>query len=259
MITRIWHGKTKQAHATTYLDFLLGKGTREYRETPGNLSVRVWKKQSGTQCHFYTVTEWENLESIKRFEGPEFETAVYYPEDKGMLLEFEKKVQHFESYDVSTSRIKDYVTRLNLLMDGEAWVGENFLNRLNGLEESLAFKVPFPGLNSIAAIIWHCSYWETVGLQRILGNYGYLDQTVGELNFPPLETLQAKGWDAIENGFLSTHRELVETLGRQTDGFLCREYNPGLTYAHLIDGIIQHNAYHLGQVVLILKMIGHSK
>src|SRR5258708_5701655 len=101
MITRVWHGRTSLQHASSYLDFLLNAGTREYRETPGHLSVKVWKREENGVAHFYTVTEWENLEAVKRFAGEDYEKAVYYPEDEGILLEFEEKVVHYESYDVS--------------------------------------------------------------------------------------------------------------------------------------------------------------
>jgi heme-degrading monooxygenase HmoA len=101
MITRIWHGRTAPRHAGIYLDFLLTDGTKEYRATPGNISVKVWKRAEMDCCHFYTVTEWVNLEAVKRFAGADYEKAVYYPEDQGILLEFEEKVYHYESYDVT--------------------------------------------------------------------------------------------------------------------------------------------------------------
>jgi len=101
MITRIWHGRTSLADADSYLDFLLNDGTKEYRETPGNISIRVWRRKEKDCCHFYTVTEWEDLEAVKRFAGEDYEKAVYYPEDQGILLEFEEKVLHYESYDVT--------------------------------------------------------------------------------------------------------------------------------------------------------------
>lgn len=101
MITRIWHGRTSLAHADSYLAFLLNDGTKEYRETPGNISIRVWRRKEKDCCHFYTVTEWEDLEAVKRFAGEDYEKAVYYPEDQGILLEFEEKVLHYESYDVT--------------------------------------------------------------------------------------------------------------------------------------------------------------
>ena len=101
MITRIWHGRTALQHADSYLDFLLHDGTMEYRETPGNLSIKVWRRKGHDCCHFYTVTEWESLEAVKGFAGEDYERAVYYPADEGVLLEFEEKVYHYDSYDVT--------------------------------------------------------------------------------------------------------------------------------------------------------------
>jgi len=96
MITRIWHGRTSLQHADSYLDFLLNDGTREYRETQGNLSIKVWRRKEHDCCHFYTVTEWESLEAVKRFAGEDYEKAVYYPEDERYLLEKLPFVEHYE-------------------------------------------------------------------------------------------------------------------------------------------------------------------
>ena len=52
MITRVWHGKTSVEHADKYLNFLLNEGTREYRETSGNISVKVWRKIGQDHCDF---------------------------------------------------------------------------------------------------------------------------------------------------------------------------------------------------------------
>jgi heme-degrading monooxygenase HmoA len=100
MITRTWHGKTLIKHADEYLQFLLTEGTREYRETPGNISVRVWRAKENEVCHFYTVTEWQDIESIKAFAGEDYQKAKYYAFDEGMLLEFEEHVNHYESFVV---------------------------------------------------------------------------------------------------------------------------------------------------------------
>lgn len=101
MITRIWHGRTSIQHADLYLHFLLNAGTKDYRKTTGNISIKVWKREEKDFCHFYTVTEWESLDAVKRFAGEDYQKAVYYPEDDGILLEFEEHVLHYESYDVS--------------------------------------------------------------------------------------------------------------------------------------------------------------
>ncbi len=49
-------------------------------------------------CHFYTITEWKDIESIINFAGNDYEKARYYPEDKEYLIELEEPVNHYETY-----------------------------------------------------------------------------------------------------------------------------------------------------------------
>lgn len=99
MITRIWHGTTKLEHVEEYLWFLEKSGVADYKNTEGNLSVKILRRIDGDVCHFWTVTEWDNYESIKKFAGDDYEKAKYYPEDKGYLLEFEPNVIHCETFE----------------------------------------------------------------------------------------------------------------------------------------------------------------
>ncbi|MDB5136700.1 MAG: antibiotic biosynthesis monooxygenase [Mucilaginibacter sp.] len=101
MITRVWHGRTSLDRADHYLQFLLHEGTKEYLQTKGNLSVKVWQRKEEDCCHFWTVTEWAGISAIKNFAGDDYEKAKYYPQDQGVLLEFEEKVSHYETYSVS--------------------------------------------------------------------------------------------------------------------------------------------------------------
>jgi hypothetical protein len=63
----------------------------------------VLLKVEDSICHFYTVTEWQDIESIKKFAGEDYEKARYYPEDKTFLLEFEENVNHYETFTASNS------------------------------------------------------------------------------------------------------------------------------------------------------------
>ena len=98
-ITRIWHGVTKAEHADEYLDYVEATGMKEYRSVPGNLSAKLLRSVNGDQCHFMTVTEWDNYESIKAFAGADFQKARYYPEDGKYLLQFEEYVSHYETFE----------------------------------------------------------------------------------------------------------------------------------------------------------------
>ena len=97
-ITRIWHGKTRIEHADEYLDYLFKTGVPDYTNTPGNLSCQILRRIEQDVCHFWMVTCWESIESIKKFKGEDFETARYYPEDARYLLELEPAVIHCETY-----------------------------------------------------------------------------------------------------------------------------------------------------------------
>jgi heme-degrading monooxygenase HmoA len=98
MITRVWHGKTRREDADEYLDFLKRTAFPDYKSVDGNLDVEIWRRPDGDISHFWCVTKWDNLESIRQFAGDEVEKAKYYPEDERYLLEFEENVIHCETY-----------------------------------------------------------------------------------------------------------------------------------------------------------------
>jgi heme-degrading monooxygenase HmoA len=100
MVVRIWHGKTKRSDADRYLDFLHQSGVKDYLKTPGNLEVKIWRSIEGDVAHFWTVSSWDTMESIKAFAGDEVEKAKYYPEDNDFLLEFEPTVKHYEQFSI---------------------------------------------------------------------------------------------------------------------------------------------------------------
>jgi hypothetical protein len=94
----MWHGRTKAGDAGVYLDHIRQTGLQEYKATLGNLSAKILRRIDEDVCHFYAITEWKDLESIKRFAGDDYEQAVYYPGDEKYLLEFEENVIHCETF-----------------------------------------------------------------------------------------------------------------------------------------------------------------
>lgn len=104
VITRIWHGRTRAEYADEYLDLLIRTAEPDYRSIEGNLNVEIWRQVEGDVCHFWTVTKWESIESIKKFAGEDHEKAKYYPEDAKYLLEFEPTVRHCEAFVFSPAK-----------------------------------------------------------------------------------------------------------------------------------------------------------
>ena len=96
MIARMWHGRVASGKADAYYSYLLATGLTDYRSTPGNRGVWVFRRTEGDVAHFLLMTMWDTLDSIKAFAGPDYEKARYYPEDEKFLLELEPLVIHYE-------------------------------------------------------------------------------------------------------------------------------------------------------------------
>jgi heme-degrading monooxygenase HmoA len=96
MIARQWHGRVPAERADAYYEYLLRTGLPDYRWTPGNHGVYVFRRQEGGVAHFLLTTLWDSLESIRAFAGDDIGRARYYPEDTDYLLELEPTVTHFQ-------------------------------------------------------------------------------------------------------------------------------------------------------------------
>jgi heme-degrading monooxygenase HmoA len=96
VIARIWRGETLAEKADAYLEVLHRTGVPDYRATPGNRAVFVFRRKLGDRCEFLLLTLWDSRDAIAAFSGPDIEVARYYPEDQEYLLGFPETVEHWE-------------------------------------------------------------------------------------------------------------------------------------------------------------------
>jgi hypothetical protein len=78
-------------------------------------------------------------------------------------------------------------------------------------------------------------------------------------DFPPIES--QNDWESFLNRFFQdaeTFASLIEQMpeGKLDEIFVDEKYG---TYQRNIDGIIEHGYYHLGQIVLIKKLLLEHK
>jgi len=96
MIARTWRGFTREQDKDSYYDYLLKTGLKDYASIPGNRGVWVLRRVAEGKAEFTLISLWDSWEAIRAFAGPDYEKAVYYPEDKKFLLELEPNVKHYE-------------------------------------------------------------------------------------------------------------------------------------------------------------------
>ncbi len=99
MIARIWEGRTTLSKAADYKEFLLRVAVRDYKSVKEIQRIQFLHHVENKLSYFTLITFWPSIETIKKFAGPDYEKAKYYPEDDEFLLEFPEKVKHEVFYN----------------------------------------------------------------------------------------------------------------------------------------------------------------
>ena len=137
-------------------------------------------------------------------------------------------------------------------LDG-TWISTNFKAQISDVTFEEA-NTRIGSLNTIALLTFHVNYY-TAGVLQVLEG-GTLDiRDKYSYDMQPIEN--AKDWDKLRNKFFSDAEhftELMANLGDEkiSESFVKEEYG---NYYRNLAGIIEHSYYHLGQIVLIKKLI----
>jgi heme-degrading monooxygenase HmoA len=95
-VARIWQGRTPEAKAERYADYLYEQGVKKLRATKGNLGVQVLRQTRDGIAHFITISYWSSRQDIKAYAGDDIEKTHHLPKDAEFLLELPPFVQHYD-------------------------------------------------------------------------------------------------------------------------------------------------------------------
>ena len=134
--------------------------------------------------------------------------------------------------------------------------GASVLGALRGLSPEAAAWRPYPDRHSIWALALHVAYWNYAVRRRITGE-GRGGFPRKPSNFPsvPSEATDA-AWREDRLLVKECHDRLVEAVkGFDPSGL--DEYagdESTTSYADLITGIVLHDTYHAGQIVMLKRL-----
>lgn len=150
--------------------------------------------------------------------------------------------------------INDIIRQLHEIQDGSRWFDQCFREKTAGLTNEEFFARPLPQLHSVAEHIAHILAWRKECLLRFTGQY--TDLMNSPEDWPDNNALQHTGRAALMDQFYESTETLVAALKDRDDSYLDTpfrdtEYN----FHYLIEGIIQHDLYHLGQAGVTIKLL----
>ena len=96
MISRQCRGLAQPDQAQNYLKHLRTETFPTVRKLPGFVSASVLSRRLENGIEFLIVTQWESLDAIAQFAGADLEAAVVPAKAAAMMIEYDRRVRHFE-------------------------------------------------------------------------------------------------------------------------------------------------------------------
>jgi len=141
-------------------------------------------------------------------------------------------------------------------LSGQPWFGRGVYEILGEIDESIVNMKPNNNSHSLLELLWHMNTWAEFILANLEGR-----------NVNDLQAIEKNDWRDIDpvvhswkNGVTelrSIHGRIIKLLSEKEDeSFLSdmvptRQYN----FRFMLNGLVQHNIYHLGQVAYAKKML----
>ena len=147
---------------------------------------------------------------------------------------------------------------LHQIYDGDPWHGSSITTVLKGINAGVAAKRPIPGAHSIWELVLHMAVWTREVASRVRG----ADAKDPPEDWPvPRSGGGENAWQAAKDDLAAAQKELesavdalkpdglMRWIGDQRDPAL----GTGLPVGTVIRGLMQHHAYHQGQISLLKR------
>lgn len=149
-----------------------------------------------------------------------------------------------------------YIAQFRHIYGGHPWYGDSLKQKLESILPDEVFALPAPGMHAVAQQVSHILVWRRLLLERIKGNNDFQIKVGSSADWAPTAMLETKGWDVLRAELDANQDELLRLLESATDELLDQPLPDGKHKMRLLlDGILQHDVYHIGQIGLTLAML----
>ena len=159
------------------------------------------------------------------------------------------------------SEIDRIVDQLRRGHERGAWHGPSVQEGLDSVTASAAAAHSIPGAHSIWELVLHLAAWRGEVVRRLeRGEPGMPP----EGDWPPVGDTSDAAWTEARRRLDESHRQLAAAVARFSEERLDdpvgrKPPDPALgtvgSYYVMLHGIAQHDAYHMGQVAILRKVV----
>lgn len=154
--------------------------------------------------------------------------------------------------------INNIIRQLNEIEHGSLWFDQCFKDKIDHLSEDDVLIRPIPAMHSVAEHISHMLAWRKECILRFNGLKTELMNSPAD--WKDNIELRKVGWPNLKNALYDSRIELIELFANQEDTYLDSKFqDTEYNFHYLIEGIIQHDLYHLGQIGITIKLLNENK
>ncbi|MDX1501937.1 MAG: DinB family protein [Thermoanaerobaculia bacterium] len=158
---------------------------------------------------------------------------------------------------VRPSQTAALADQLERAFRGGAWHGPSVLEALDGVDAVLAARRPIGSAHTIGEIVLHLTAWIDVARRRIAGEA--IAALPDEADWPAAGGEEA-AWrtarERLDDAHARLHAAALELDDERLDDPVAGS-DP--TVRGQLLGVLQHNVYHAGQIVLLRRAAGDSR
>ena len=135
--------------------------------------------------------------------------------------------------------------------NGNSWVTDKLGKNVFSNSPSVAFQKVDNYSHCVAEQMAHIIAWRNFAVQKLTGNNDFNIEDNSPADWP-----EPSEWNALSEQYETCHRSLLEAI----KNFPVEQLNAKVTgrnysFIYLIDGIVQHDYYHFGQINSLLAAI----
>jgi uncharacterized damage-inducible protein DinB len=142
--------------------------------------------------------------------------------------------------------------QLQRAFEGQAWHGPAVRELLADVSAANAAMKPLSSAHSIWEIALHIATWEGVVRRRLQGQV--ISDLPPEQDWPAIQDTSEAAWRKTIQDLEHANHALREAITQVDDSRLAEKV-PGKDHSvyTMLQGIIQHDLYHAGQIALLKK------
>lgn len=145
--------------------------------------------------------------------------------------------------------------RMKDAWEGDPWYGRNTRTLLSEIDETIAFQQP-SGQHSILELVWHMCTWKEFVISRIREDNKFPLKYFETADWRQLDHTNKALWKQGMQQLEQLQSEMVNLVLIQKDELLEKMVaERNYTFRKLLNGIIEHDVYHAGQVAYVKKLI----